>query len=322
MPHPQKIEEQVKVNIQEISCNFSDQVVMEIKLENNVPERTMEGNINIYQDAKQWTSEVTWYFTGYGIAQVTCDNINRTQNFRITYIENYPKGTYLDRTIMWDEVRISDTTSSTTSQAGALLTVENVRFYGSGDNVEIVIRNSGTTDAKIAEVYQGTSSSNLQLVSSVTYDPATQLVREGSSCKITFDLSWTSKTRYYFKVVTEEGLSIPFSEETGSLTFTFMETEQLTITKVAFGDADTEVNATVMNTGTTDVIISGCTVTGLGVTATDFTPLAPAGVTIAKGTTVQVNMTATGGWSAGISYKVELLSAKGNKFSYTATAPT
>ena len=214
MPHPQKIEEQVKVTIQEISCNFSDQVVMEIKLENNVPERTLEGNINIYQDVKQWANEVTWYFTGYGIAQVTCDNINRTQNFRITYMEGNPKGTYLDRTIMWDEVRISDTTSSTTSQAGALLTVENIRYYdSSGLKVDIRLRNSGTADTKIAEVYQGTSSSNLQLVSSVNYEPSTQIVVKSSAIKITFALSWTSGNRYYFKVVTEEGLSIPFSEE-------------------------------------------------------------------------------------------------------------
>jgi len=212
MQHPQKIEEQVKVTIQEISCNFSNQVVMEIKLENNVPERTLEGNINIYQDAKQWANEVTWYFTGYGIAQVTCDNINRTQNFRITYTENNPKATYLDRTIMWGEVKISDT--SVVSQAGAVLSVENVRFYDdSGLKVDTIIRNSGTADAKIAEVYQGTSSSNLQLVSSVNYEPSTQIVVKSSAIKITFSLSWTSGNRYYFKVVTEEGLSIPFSEE-------------------------------------------------------------------------------------------------------------
>jgi len=106
-------------------------------------------------------------------------------------------------------------TGSTTGQAGAILTVENTRFYtqGSTDRVEIVIRNSGTADAQVAEVYTGTSSSDLQQVSSVTYDPSSQLVSEGSSIKITFDNDWDSGTRYYFKVVTEEGLSIPFSEE-------------------------------------------------------------------------------------------------------------
>jgi flagellin-like protein len=107
-------------------------------------------------------------------------------------------------------------TGSTTSQAGAMLNVENVRFYGSGDNVEIVIRNSGTADAEVAEVYLGTASSDLQKVSSgdIDYDPSSQIISAGSSLEIDIDnAGWASGTRYYFKVVTEEGLSIPFSEE-------------------------------------------------------------------------------------------------------------
>jgi len=105
-------------------------------------------------------------------------------------------------------------TSSTTSQAGAILTPENIRFYNSGGKkVEIIVRNSGTGDAKAAEVYQGTSSSDLQQVSSETYNPTSKMISAGSSIKITFSLSWTSGTRYYFKVVTEEGFSLPFSEE-------------------------------------------------------------------------------------------------------------
>jgi flagellin-like protein len=106
-------------------------------------------------------------------------------------------------------------TTSTTGQAGAVLTVENVRFYtqGSTDRVEIVIRNSGTNGATVAEVYQGTSSSDLQQASSVTYDPSSRVISEGSSIKITFSYNWDSGTRYYFKVVTEEGLSIPFDAE-------------------------------------------------------------------------------------------------------------
>jgi flagellin-like protein len=106
-------------------------------------------------------------------------------------------------------------TTSTTGQAGAMLTLENVRFYtqGSTDRVEIVIRNSGTADAQVAEVYRGTSSSDLQQQSSVTYDPTSKLISEGSSIKITFNYNWASGTRYYFKVVTEEGLTLPFDKE-------------------------------------------------------------------------------------------------------------
>jgi len=107
-------------------------------------------------------------------------------------------------------------TASTTSQAGAVLTVENVRFYGSGNDIEIVIRNSGTADAEVVEVYLGEASSDLQKVSSgdIVYDPSSQIISAGSSLEIDIeDTVWVSGTRYYFKVVTEEGLSIPFSEE-------------------------------------------------------------------------------------------------------------
>ena len=106
-------------------------------------------------------------------------------------------------------------TASTTSQAGAMLTVENVRFYGS-DDIEIVIRNSGTGDAKVVEVYHGTSASDLQKISSsdITYSPSSQIVSAGSSLEIDIeDTDWVSGTRYYFKVVTEEGFSLPFSAE-------------------------------------------------------------------------------------------------------------
>ena len=203
--------EQVKVTIQGIDYSISEHSLLEIRLENNVPEKNLEGNVTVYQDEKQWTSEVTWYYTGYGEAEVICDSITETQNFRVTYIENYPKVTYLDRIIEWNEVSIS----SSVSQAGTIMSVENVRFFVDAETkkVEIILRNSGTADGKITEVYQGSSSSSLQVVNSVIYEPSTQIVNAGSSLKITFDLSWQNGVRYYFKVVSEEGLSVPFSEE-------------------------------------------------------------------------------------------------------------
>jgi flagellin-like protein len=105
-------------------------------------------------------------------------------------------------------------TASTTSQAGAILTPENVRFYSS-DDIEITVRNSGTGDAKVVEVYQGPSTSELQKESVRSYDPTTQIVSAGSSIliDIRLDDDWESGTRYYFKVVTEEGFSLPFSAE-------------------------------------------------------------------------------------------------------------
>jgi len=106
-------------------------------------------------------------------------------------------------------------TSSTTGQAGAVLTAPNIRYYNDSGTlkVEITIHNSGTADAKVTKVRQGTSSSNLTLVSSPTYNPATQIVATKSDLTITFNLDWTDGTRYYFKVETEAGQVLPFSEE-------------------------------------------------------------------------------------------------------------
>ena len=102
-------------------------------------------------------------------------------------------------------------TGSTTSQAGAVLSVENVRFHTG--YVEVILRNSGTSDAKVESVYAGTSDSALILQSGVSYTPSSQIVVAGSSLNVTITYSWTDGTRYYFKMGTEEGLSLPFSAE-------------------------------------------------------------------------------------------------------------
>jgi flagellin-like protein len=106
-------------------------------------------------------------------------------------------------------------TGSTTSQAGAVLSLENVRFYNitTTDYIEVTLRNSGTADATVASVYVGTSDSNLALQSTLNYDPSTQIVVQGSSLNITITYDWTDGTTYHFNIVTEEGLTYPFQRE-------------------------------------------------------------------------------------------------------------
>jgi len=106
-------------------------------------------------------------------------------------------------------------TGSPISQAIADLNVDEVRFFtqGTNDKIEVVIINSGTSASKAVEVYQGTSSSDLQQVSSVIYDPPSQMISEGSSLKIILNIGWESGIKYYFKVVTEDGINLLFSEE-------------------------------------------------------------------------------------------------------------
>jgi len=118
-------------------------------------------------------------------------------------------------------------------------------------------------------------------------------------------------------------VSIAVAAWMGSLTFTFMETEQLTITKTAFGGTDNKaITVTVMNTGTTDVVINAANVAGYNVTSAVTVDSSP--VTLGEGTTtaVVINLAAgaNDGWTAGSAYNIELLSTKGNKFQYTDTA--
>jgi len=114
-------------------------------------------------------------------------------------------------------------------------------------------------------------------------------------------------------------VSIAVAAWMGSLTFTFMATEELKITSVTFGTNNRTIEVNVLNTGTTDVaIVTDVKVSGLNVTG-GITPAA----TVGKGVTGTFNVTLTGTeqWYEGASYNVELLSSKGNKFTYTATAP-
>ena len=106
-------------------------------------------------------------------------------------------------------------TGSTASQGGIVLTSENIRFHtvSSTDYVEVILRNSGTSDAKVEAVYVGTSDTDLILQSSVSYSPTSQIVVAGSSLNITITYDWTDGTTYYFKMATEEGITVPFSRE-------------------------------------------------------------------------------------------------------------
>jgi flagellin-like protein len=108
-------------------------------------------------------------------------------------------------------------TGNTTSQAGAILTVENIRFYGDGGSIEIILRNSGTADATVDTVYFGTSSSDLvkQATGSLVFDPASRIIATGSTVNIGIlgaDI-WTDGETYYFNIGTEEGINLPFNRE-------------------------------------------------------------------------------------------------------------
>jgi flagellin-like protein len=112
-------------------------------------------------------------------------------------------------------------------------------------------------------------------------------------------------------------VSIAVAVWMGSLSFNFMATEQLTITGVTFGTNSSTIQVHCLNTGTVDVIVSGCTVTGNGVNSTSVA----VPVTIGEGDVANVDITITEGqWSATYLYNIELVSTKGNVFAYSDTA--
>jgi flagellin-like protein len=109
-------------------------------------------------------------------------------------------------------------TGSTTGQAGAVLKLDNIRFYTQGTptnyRIEIVIRNTGTADATVDAVYIGDTASNLQEEDDINYTPNTQVVTAGSTLTIRVnDHRWYDGETYYFNIVTEEGMSLPFPGE-------------------------------------------------------------------------------------------------------------
>jgi len=106
-------------------------------------------------------------------------------------------------------------TTTQTGQAGAILSEVNTRFYNvsSTKYIDVTLMNSGTADAKITQVYVGTSSAALMdQTDSVVFNPTTKIVKaNGGSILATLEnYSWISGQRYYFKFVTEAGQQIPF----------------------------------------------------------------------------------------------------------------
>ena len=105
-------------------------------------------------------------------------------------------------------------TTTQTGQAGAIISEANTRFYNVSTTkyIGITLMNSGTADAKITAVYLGTSSANLEdVTTSVTFNPTTKIVvANGGSIITTWSYDWVSGQRYYFKFITEAGQQIPF----------------------------------------------------------------------------------------------------------------
>jgi len=97
------------------------------------------------------------------------------------------------------------------AQAGVFLT-EDTQSWLPNSTIRLYVRNTGTSDATIDAVYIGTSSSNLDPQTSLTYDPPNGAVAAyGGLVIVTIDYSWSTGTTYYFKVVPKVGPPLEFN---------------------------------------------------------------------------------------------------------------
>jgi archaeal type IV pilus assembly protein PilA len=108
-------------------------------------------------------------------------------------------------------------------------------------------------------------------------------------------------------------VSIAVAAWMGGLSTGFMQTEQASITNVAFSGTNT-ITVTVANSGSNNVTISSATING--VTAT----VASGSNVVANTASNSVVLTMTGTWTAGNTYQIKLVSAKGTAYSYSAVA--
>ena len=114
-------------------------------------------------------------------------------------------------------------------------------------------------------------------------------------------------------------VSIAVAVWMGSLTFNFMDTEPLLITKVNFQDLDV-INVTLLNTGTANVLLTGAIVEGQGLTGTAVTMVGGSQTILNDGTEQTVDLTLVTNATAGNLYTIELISSKGNKYQYSIIA--
>ena len=117
-------------------------------------------------------------------------------------------------------------------------------------------------------------------------------------------------------------VSIAVAAWMGSMTFTFMETEEIRITSATFNTAPTTVDTialTIVNTGSTEVTFTAATIVG----ADDNVNLLAAGfddTTMTAGETDTITLTTAVDLDSGSAYTIQLVTTKGNTFTFKATA--
>jgi flagellin-like protein len=118
-------------------------------------------------------------------------------------------------------------------------------------------------------------------------------------------------------------VSIAVAAWMGALTFTFMGTEEIRITNLAFGPSATTswIAVTINNTGTSPVTINEAWVNNNKQSTFNPSDALPKDIAANKGYVLNITMT-NPQVTNGNNYQVLLKSSKGNQFTYSAVAPT
>ncbi len=114
-------------------------------------------------------------------------------------------------------------------------------------------------------------------------------------------------------------VSIAVAAWMGALTFTFMQTEELSFTGYTWDSTSpyTWIQITVKNTGSADMTLSGVRINDADAASWGYTTLS-----LTAGDSVQLNVTRTGGYTSGVKYEFTVITAKGNIFGpYIKNAP-
>jgi len=86
----------------------------------------------------------------------------------------------------------------------------NTSWNSTANTITIYLSNQGTADGKIDSVYIGTSSTNLNLQGSVTYDPPSKIITSHGTIEVIVTYTWIANTEYYFKIHPEVGADCEF----------------------------------------------------------------------------------------------------------------
>ena len=105
-----------------------------------------------------------------------------------------------------------------TGAGGTILDVENISWNSTAETTTIVVKNVGTSDAKIVRLYIGNTASNLlEVTTNTDLTTAGKLIAVDQTITIVLswpnalDTSWTNGKTYYFKIAPETGTPKEFT---------------------------------------------------------------------------------------------------------------